>query len=224
MGLLHTETSRLIARHSWVLFLGIVIGCLLGWMLTARPGDLQWHEALTAIGTVGAVAVALWIQQANKRQQEVSERDRAGLYAAYIVAKLERYVEALHGASTGVFFDDEVNHTRKFVRFREEVHQAETDISLEVLAQLIPLEGRAAHRLARGLALAEEVRRATDAAHTRESEGNHLVSDKATLELAGQLGEAVDLMQIALGECKRQATTYAKSPTNAELYGDDSPE
>ena len=97
-----------------------------------------------------------------------------------------------------------------------------TDISLDMLAHLIPVDGRAAHRLARGLALVEEVQRAValEAAREGEAGAGYQVSDERTLELGGQLGEAVDLMRVALGECHSLAAIYAKTPTAEELYGE----
>jgi hypothetical protein len=41
-------------------------------------------------------------------------------------------VDALQTASTGAFFDDEVNHTPNFIRFRRELAEATTDISLDM--------------------------------------------------------------------------------------------
>lgn len=101
-------------------------------------------------GTVGAVIVALWAALWGRHVQEEQAKDRAGLYAAYIAAKLERYVDALQAASTGAFFDDLVHHTPRFLHFKRELDSATTDISLDMLAHLIPVDGRAAHRLAKG--------------------------------------------------------------------------
>jgi hypothetical protein len=188
--------------------------------LTQAP--TQWLDVLTAGGTVGAVIVALWAALWSRHVQEAQAKDRAGLYAAYIAAKLERYVDALQTASTGAFFDDEVNHTPNFIRFRRELAEVTTDISLDMMAHLIPVDGRAAHRLARGMALVEEVQRvvAMEAAREGEAGAGYQVSNQRTLELGGQLGEAVDLMRVALGECHSLAAIYAKTPTAEEIYGE----
>ena len=208
------------AREGCALVLGGLAGALL--MLVAAPQPTQWLDVLTVVGTVGAVIVALWAALLGRHVQKEQAKDRAGLYAAYIAAKLERYVEALHTASTGVFFDDEVNHTPNFIRFKRELADATTDISLDMLAHLIPVDGRAAHRLARGLALTEEVQRtvAMEAAREDETGTGYQVSNKRTLELGGQLSEAVDLIRVALGECHSLAAIYAKAPTPEEIYGD----
>ncbi|WP_276808263.1 hypothetical protein [Castellaniella defragrans] len=174
------------------------------------------------VGTVGAVIVALWAALWGRHIQKEQAKDRAGLYAAYIAAKLERYMDALRTASTGVFFDDLEHHTPNFIRFKRELDAAATDISLDMLAHLIPMDGRAAHRLARGLALVEEVQRSVAMEATRENEsgGGYQVSNKRTLELGGQLDEAVGLMSVALSECHSLAAIYAQAPTAEELYGE----
>lgn len=211
---------KVTAREGCALVLGGLVGVLLMW--AATPQTTQWLAVLTAGGTVGAVIVALWAALWGRHVQEEQAKDRAGMYAAYIAAKLERYVDALQTASTGAFFSDEVNHAPNFIRFRRELDGATTDISLDMLAHLIPVDGRAAHRLARGLALVGEVQRAVamEAAREGEAGAGYQVSNERTLELGGQLSEAVDLMRVALGECHSLAAIYAKTPTAEELYGE----
>lgn len=204
------------ASAGCVLLLGAIAVALLMW------APKQWLDVLTAVGTVGAVIVALWATLWGRSLQEEQAKDRAGLYAAYIAAKLEHYVDALRGASSRTCFDDLVNHTPNFGRFKRELDGATTDISLDMLAHLIPVNGRAAHRLARGFALVEEVRRvvAMEAARENEAGAGYRVSNECTLKFGGQLDEAVDLIRVALGECHSLAAIYAKAPTAEELYGD----
>ncbi|MGB3274647.1 MAG: hypothetical protein WBA82_00480 [Castellaniella sp.] len=58
------------------------------------------------------------------------------------------------------------------------------------------------------------------ALETNELGGGYQVSDERTLELGGQLGEAVDLMRVALGECHSLAAIYAKTPTAEEIHSE----
>lgn len=208
------------ARDGFALILGGLAGSLLMWAVA--PQSARWLDVLTAVGTVGAVIVALWAALWGRHVQKEQAKDRAGLYAAYVAAKLERYVDALRTASVMVDFNDEVHHTLKFIRFKSALADATTDISMDMLVHLIPMDGRAAHRLARGLALAEEVLRsvAMEAAREDEAGAGYQVSDARTLELGSQLHEAVDLMWVALGECHSLAEIYAKSPTTEELHGE----
>ena len=61
---------------------------------------------------------------------------------------------------------------------------------------------------------------AMEAEREGEAGAGYQVSNERTLELGGQLGEAVDLMRVALGECHSLAAIYAKTPTAAEIYGE----
>jgi len=211
---------KVAAQQGCAFALGGLAGALL--VAVIAPQSTQWINTLTAMGTIGAVIVALWAALWGRHVQTEQAKDRAGLYAAYIAAKLERYVDALQTATACAYFDDLAHHTPRFLHFKRSLNTATTDISLDMLANLIPVDGRAAHRLARGLALVEEVQRvvALEAAHEDESGGAYQVSDDRTLELGGQLSAAVDLMRVALGEFYAWAARYAKTPTAEEVYGE----
>ena len=49
--------------------------------------------------------------------------------------------------------------------------------------------------------------------------GGYQVNNERTLELGGQLGEAVDLMSVALSECYSLAAIYAQTPMAKEIHG-----
>ncbi|OWT61703.1 hypothetical protein [Candidimonas nitroreducens] len=51
---------------------GVALGCLVGWLLGARPGFLakiDWLNAMTAFGTVGSVMLALWLALSDGRER-----------------------------------------------------------------------------------------------------------------------------------------------------------
>ncbi|MFF7057325.1 hypothetical protein ACFY89_11645 [Achromobacter spanius] len=80
---------------------------------------------------------------------------------------------------------------------KEELDGIEAEVDLQQLMQLVPLERQAAHRIARGLAIADmaldEIRRIVEQRAT---------SQRYSLDLAGRLSEAADLIIVATETCE----------------------
>jgi len=185
----------------------------------AHPATAGWAAAFATAFTA-AVALYLAGQQTRTRRSEAVEQ--AALYAAYLAVKLDRYTSALDIAATGTLFDDEVDHTPKFDRFREELEQALPIISVEHAAHLVPIGERTAHQLARGLSEVEEVRRDTDELLRRQSLApGHKVPNRTTERLGLRLSSAVDLLKKVNLDLNAIALDYAPAPDLSEIFGDD---
>ncbi|CAP41300.1 hypothetical protein [Bordetella petrii] len=185
----------------------------------AHPATAGWAAAFATAFTA-AVALYLAGQQTRTHRREAVEQ--AALYAAYLAVKLDRYTAALDIAATGTLFDDEVDHTPKFGRFREELEQALPIISVEHAAHLVPIGERTAHQLARALSEVEEVRRDTDAlSHRQNLAPGHKVPNRTTERLGLRLSSAVDLLKKVNLDLNAIALDYAPAPDPSEIFGDD---
>ncbi|WYX32144.1 hypothetical protein WJ976_12860 [Achromobacter denitrificans] len=137
----------------------------------------------------------------------------AALYAAHLSPKLIRFADVLRNVSAVAYFYDEGEPAMP--RMKEVLAGVRVEITLDQLMHLVPLERQAAHRIARGLAIAEmaisEIERIAEPLAT---------SQKYSLQLAGDLSNAAELIIVATADCERLAVKYAVPPSGEELYGE----
>lgn len=109
------------------LYAGIVAGVVLGWLVASPPerfASIQWLNALSAIGTVGAAVGAIWIAT-NQRRSHLRDQRLAG---ALQIMKRRHWMYLLI---------QELQTVRKFnwpttvedQRLRDAVSAAEADLS-----------------------------------------------------------------------------------------------
>lgn len=71
-------------------FLGIVIAYIWPWKTTIVSGTKDWVDVATAVGTVGAVLVAVGMPLFMHRKERLTAQQRAGLAAAIMQERTER--------------------------------------------------------------------------------------------------------------------------------------
>jgi hypothetical protein len=172
-----------------------------------------WAAWAAAIATFLAAAIALLVASGESRRRKRDQIAMAALYAAHLAPKLNRFGYKLRRVSNGaVFYDDE---DPAMPWMKEELDGIEAEVDLQQLMQLVPLERQAAHRIARGLAIADmaldEIRRIVQPRAT---------SQRYSLDVAGRLSEAADLIIVATETCEQLAAEYAIPPSGEELFGD----
>lgn len=176
----------------------------------AHPTTAAWAAA---IATFLAAVIALLVASGEARRRKRDKIAMAALYAAHLAPKLNHFGQQLRSASTGAFFYDDDDPA--LPRMQEELDGVDIDVSLEQLMHLVPLERQAAHRIARGLAIAkmalEEIGRIAEP---------RAESQRYSLELAGQLSAAADLILVATESCEQLAAKFARPPSGQELFGE----
>lgn len=197
---------------------GVGLGTALairGWPSWSWPNaDGQtWAAWVAAIATFLAAVIALWVANRESHRRKRDQVAMAALYAAHLAPKLNCYARKLRSTSAVAdFYDDD---DPAMPRMKDELHGIEIDVSLEQLMHLVPLERQAAHRIARGLALADmaldEIRRIVEPRAT---------SQHYSLKLAGDLSMAADLIIVATETCERLAAKFSIPPSGEELYGE----
>ncbi len=195
------------------------------WPATSQ--DLAaWSQV---VGSVGAIAGAVWIASRQSREKKADDLLRAQLTAAGISIQLSRFASELHQFSLLNGFSDleaeepevdEFNSIQLWLsrpRYRPE--------QSEFLA-IIPLPNKAAHRLARGYELLQvlkvrtQSRGALEQLFTRASRATRRV---ILNRLSDEIGVASDMITVAARECELASQIGAPYPSTEEIYGELSP-
>lgn len=180
--------------------------------------DGWWWNALSAVGTLAAVVVALWFSVQSVRLNGRSEKDRSELAAAKMLSPLmtlERKAAALyaHFSFEGEDFVDQHPNVLLEIQMLEVMARS---ISVEDLYPLLHLEGHAAKRSARALGLIQTF--SDDAVaillHPSwdPSRGRKIMHKR----WAGMLAEVNDHLSIAVTVCAAAASTGAPRPMAEE--------
>lgn len=179
-------------------------------------------EALSAIGTLAAVAVALWFSVQSMRASSRIETDRAQLVAAKMlspISALERKVSYLFAWFA---FNNE-NPPDQYLSVLlgiQELDVMAKAISIEDLYPLLHLDNHAAKRAARALGLIQ----------TFTSDANAMLSHHSWSIVEGReihrkrwivmLSEIQDHLIVAVKACDLAASTGAPRPTSEEIHGE----
>lgn len=182
---------------------------------------VNW-EAISALGTLAAVVVALYLASADRRRLRRDGKVRAHLYAASMTYRLSyaRKV-ALSCQLTATFNNLEISidasDAQAIATIKQTLRMNTFRPNVDELQALIPLGNNCAHRIARAFDYIDRVRQSI------ENVGEALTPEiRAQLlaEWRGEFGAAVDLLTIALRDCEPATELGAPTPTGQELYGD----
>lgn len=178
-------------------------------------------EALSAIGTLAAVAVALWFSVQSMRATGRVEKDRAQLVAARMlspISALERKASSLFGwfcFNDGEAADQQV----KTLLDLKELDVMAKAISVEDLYPLLHLESHAAKRAARALGLIQTFSGEAIAMLAHRSWANVALREPYFKRWRAMLSEIKDHLAVAVSACEAAASTGAPRPTAEEIHG-----
>lgn len=216
-----------IERHQeWgaALVLGLVggFGIATTWQSTTSK---DFWDIATAVGTVGAVVVALWIALAGSAQRRREVAEVAGLASARVSAVVEQSMPFLTYALNWASEEGALSipTPQRFASFQRTLDSAQIEIESADLLALVPLPKRCAHRLARAVAILGAVRREAVALNLYfdPAEGTfNLVGDRRA-ELYSkwhkQLGDAMELLVVVRQVCAQSAHISAPLPDDTEI-------
>ena len=178
-------------------------------------------EALSAIGTLAAVAVALWFSVQSMRATGRVEKDRAQLVAARMlspISALERKLSYLFGWFC--FNDGERVEQYVSTLFAiQELDAMAKAISVEDLYPLLHLESHAAKRAARALGLIQTFSADATAMLMHHSWANVAQRETHHKRWRAMLSEIKDHLAVAELACETAASTGAPRPTAEEMHG-----
>lgn len=229
-----------LSRDYRIFLLAFGAGALTGIAFTAVFTGRAWfrleiettgklHEWLTMVGTVSAVAVALWLGLRTHRKEETTERTRAVLVAAGLVPQLKIAAMEIKDFVGLVDFTEELrditNPQRRAAfaeniddlgrRFDAAVTHPVWDIDIQTLSALAPIPHNAAARLCRGIGLlknAKQLRFRDDL--------TPIMKLRSLRAAAARLGSAYELLQVSMSAMATEVRKYELDPSPEELYGD----
>jgi hypothetical protein len=168
--MLAIRMRKAMRQHRWLDYgLSLIVSAfallaVTGQLVIAAPAE-PWKlkdtfDAMTAVGTVGAVIVALGIAIFDSRARSREESARAKLAAAAALIPLKTMVECLHNATAELESDAAIGPTQFQViqKARNQLAKGITALDEIDLVALIPLRtGEASAGIARALSLARAV-------------------------------------------------------------------
>lgn len=182
--------------------------------------NLVW-EALSAIGTLAAVAVALWFSAQSMRASGRVEKDRAELAAAKMLSPLS----ALERKVSNLFSFFSFSSGEPFGQYRDALIEIQglevmaASISIEDLYPLLHLKNSAAKRSARALGLIQSFTADANAILSHHSWSDVAQREPHQQKWREMLSEIKDLLAVAVLACKAAASTGAPRPTPNEIHG-----
>ncbi|MGV8869298.1 MAG: hypothetical protein ACOH2S_20450 [Janthinobacterium svalbardensis] len=184
--------------------------------------SINWN-AFSALATLAAAGVALWLASQDKRTRKKAEVLRANIVAASLAPRLESLSESLSMCGAHLAFAGPSSAHQPIASSQAErlLRIEKFVISTEELALLSRLGGNCATRLAYAISALELAQQ-----HIRD----HLAyADNATTKLTqaqtdrwqALIAVAAERITVVLRQCQAAANEFAPSPTGYELYGNE---
>lgn len=182
-------------------------------------------EALSAIGTLLAVIVALGISVHSSKASAKSEMDRAELAAAKMLSPISSLTWKVSGLFAWFAFNsiEAKDSTSRVMKQIDELDALASSITIDSLYPLLKLPSHAAKRSARALGLIHTFINDVRATMNHPSWERIGHSQKAATYEAwvGRLSEIKDLLEIAERVCEASAQSGAPRPTSEEIHLND---
>lgn len=227
--------TLLLLAHALLIFpgadaVGTAARGLVRWLRTYNVTVADGIALVSALATVGAVFVALWLARSDRRRTAKESMSRAQLAAAGIATGLTTTLAWVSEAwAHTIFLDTKVSQmdgvlkgvSRTAMALRRPVFPPSGD----TLIELTPLPNNCAHRIARAYGDIEALQKHADRVPVElikifEKTTPH--EREALLEgWRGSLGNARDLLLVALAECNAATELGAPIPTAYEMHGED---
>lgn len=190
-------------------------------VLMGMPVAAHFWEALSAVGTCGAVIVALWLSEQSKRNALATATARARIVAATIAGELEGALAQLGAIDANLaFYNHDVHGDGKVFERSGFLDQEPYSISLDALAGLIPLSNNCAGRIAWGIAEINSLRQEIKGSMRSPFGWQDMNPDGKYRKVAQWWSRANSIrMRIltAQRDCLREAQLAAPEPTAEEL-------
>ena len=177
---------------------------------------------VSAVGTVGAVAVAMLLSHKTENRMIKSDLVIAELEAARVSPLLESLVREIHSAQTTFLFKDDHEVTVDLLEKLSFLGRLASSIAHESLVRMACLEQNCAHRIARALSCIESIVVLVDRI---KAVGWDNVPMMRKVFWHGQIytsiDEAQDLLMVASRICHQASNRGAPMPTGEEKYGNE---
>ncbi|MFD4120324.1 hypothetical protein ACFWQD_03370 [Alcaligenes faecalis] len=209
------------------LFVGLGAGGATGWLVATFPGwvgawdTAYWWDIAAAIGTVGAVIVALGLAGLDYFRRRQGRKIRASLYAISIASKLQKYIDQLSGPAVFMIMNSKNDHMKTYEKLQQAVYKLDDGIPITDLLPLHDLDGKVASRIAHGFAQIDIVRKEMEKTERLAAHYNQYppISKKSAIDLAVQLHLALDYLKAAKKTCQNSQGNYVVHPSGEDVHG-----
>lgn len=189
-------------------------------------GPSDYFDLASAVGTIAATVVALWLGLSARRNSEDEDLKRARLCAALISVRLTATHSAIRSvAISSLFKDMTVSEERAAIKALQHIRDVVLGglfvPSHQELIELTPLNNNCAHRIARAFDYIEKVRSEAMRVNERGLFSEQFDSNERERLLqswGGTLFTASELLEVALRECNKASELGAPIPSGEELY------
>lgn len=187
--------------------------------------DLTNSDAISivnAFATFSAVVVAMVIARNGSRKEKIHAEQKASLSAARVSVVVEHIREKLASVTAVMDFSTRLLESEKiqFIELISEINEPLKILASYDLSELIPLDSRCSHRLARAVALLQglscSVQLLADSPEWIKS--NKSEENKLLAEWRNIINEALLLLEVALNILHRAAKISAPVPSMDEIY------
>lgn len=211
------------APLSVCLAIGIAVGCLLGWIAgrwSLAHLDIRWLEWTTALGTVAAVVVAVFLALRDQVRLRHAGENSASLVAASISPNLNIACQKLRVFRAELAFGAVKTFGDACFFGTQFLAGPRLEISQEALESLVPLPNKCAQRIAKGVSLLAfaKVKIADD---INLMSGHEAIpfNTEASAQWARAIDEAYTYLSAGTRVCENFADVSTPVPSPAELYG-----
>lgn len=215
-----------------------ITGGLFTLLFVYVPSGKEWSafdriiQVISAIGTAGAVVIAIWLANAQTRERSRQRIDEAHLAAAGIA----RPICALHERLNHLIVSHDFSplgaggqplpeKNSFYTRWLEDVKQCITpcpvQLSTDLLLKLVPLQNHCATRLHAAWVELQRISNSIELpGDSWEDRLDFSLQAKLkTYEIVAELAWCVDMLQPATQELKSAYNAATPYPSSEELYG-----
>jgi hypothetical protein len=167
----------------------------------------DWAAWAQAVGTVGAVCVAIWVSTQQDRRLKEDRKINAQVVAAHLEPRIGAAIDAADLMIARIVFGrPELSNDEVYGRCANAASELSWSIPAEELAALIPISGSTSVRLARAIAIlnmvANDIKRS---AMAFSKNADHDYQDNLFKRWTQQLSDVRPLLWQSLDECHKAA-------------------
>lgn len=215
------ETWKAWVMLAFGVLVGVVVTYIFPWPIWFKPSPKDWIEAVSAIGTVAAVIVAIGIALRDSYRRNRESQQRAILVAARLGPEFQRSIDEVMSLFAKLEFTHlSTGEMLEHADFVACLHQLRVPlIGAHDLDSLAALPKNAAYRLARALAILDYEFSCLVDRHRNHREGDmHVVSDEEVEDVRSRLLPPLDMLRLAVQEMERAARPLVARPEPEEMY------
>lgn len=186
-----------------------------------------WIDLASAVGSLTAAVVALWLGLEANRKSKEDAKSRAGLYAASIVVQLSHTADVVSDCATSIMFDNltvalDRSNAQALESLQKKLAGNLYEPDQETLVNLVALNNNCASRIASAFDTLKLVRNKLNGMPRNflQAQGSYIEHRQKLLDgIRADLLHVQSLLLVALPECVKASALATPIPSGVEMYG-----